>query len=99
MSEEPVSVAIVGLGTVGTGVAGVLAAQPEAIARRAGRPIALRHAVVRDLKKTRGITLPPGLVTDDLSRVVRDSAVQVAVHLVGGIHPAREILLELLAAG
>jgi homoserine dehydrogenase len=99
MSEEPVSVAIVGLGTVGTGVARVLSEQPERIARRAGRPIVLRHAVVRDLKKPRGIALPPGLVTDDLSRVVRDSAVKVAVHLVGGIHPAREILLELLAAG
>jgi homoserine dehydrogenase len=99
MSEEPVSVAIVGLGTVGTGVARVLAEQPERIARRAGRPIVLRHVVVRDLKKPRGISLPPGLVTDDLSRVVRDPSVQVAVHLVGGIHPAREILLELLAAG
>ncbi|MGE5192149.1 MAG: homoserine dehydrogenase [Deltaproteobacteria bacterium] len=99
MSEEPVSVAIVGLGTVGTGVARVLLEQPERIARRAGRPVRLRHAVVRDLKKPRGIELPAGLVTDDLARVVRDRDVQVAVHLVGGIHPAREILLELLAAG
>src|SRR5215467_1235592 len=99
MSEEPVSVAIVGMGTVGSGVARVLTEQPERIARRAGRPVRLRHAVVRDLKKPRGINLPAGLVTDDFSRVVRDREVEVAVHLVGGIHPAREILLELLEAG
>jgi homoserine dehydrogenase len=99
MSEQPVSVAIVGMGTVGTGVARVLTEQPERIARRAGRPVCLRHAVVRDLKKPRGIQLPAGLVTDDLARVVRDREVQVAVHLVGGLHPAHEILLDLLEAG
>jgi homoserine dehydrogenase len=99
MSDEPVSVAIVGLGTVGTGVARVLLEHPERIARRAGRTVLLRHAVVRALKKPRAIELPQGLVTDDIQRVIRDSEVQIAVHLVGGIHPAREIMLDLLEAG
>lgn len=99
MPEEPVSIAIVGLGTVGTGVARVLLEQPERVARRAGRPVRLRHAVVRDLKKPRSIVLPPGIVTDDIQKVVSDPDVKVAVHLVGGIHPAREILLALLDAG
>jgi homoserine dehydrogenase len=97
--QDPISVAIVGLGTVGTGVARVLLEHPERIARRAGREVRIRHAVVRDLKKPRGIELPAGLVTDDVQRVVRDSEVQIAVHLVGGIHPAREIMLDLLEAG
>ncbi|MBS0266947.1 MAG: homoserine dehydrogenase [Planctomycetes bacterium] len=99
MSEQPVSVAIVGMGTVGTGVARVLTEQPDRIARRAGRPVQLKHAVVRDLKKSRGIELPPGTVTTDLARVIHDPEVQIAILLVGGIHPAREILLDLLAAG
>jgi homoserine dehydrogenase len=99
MSKEAVSVAIVGLGTVGTGVARVLLEQPGRVARRAGRPVRLKHAVVRDLKKPRTIDLPAGLLTDDVERVTRDREVQVAVHLVGGIHPAREILLALLEAG
>ncbi len=99
MSVEPVAVAIVGMGTVGTGVARVLLEQPERVARRAGRPVRLRHAVVRNLKKPRAFDLPQGLLTDDVERVVRDKEVQVAVHLVGGIHPAREILLAMLEAG
>jgi homoserine dehydrogenase len=61
--------------------------------------VRLRHAVVRDLKKPRSINLPTGILTEDFERVVRDNEVQVAVHLVGGIHPAREILLALLEAG
>jgi homoserine dehydrogenase len=99
MSDQPVSVAIVGLGTVGTGVARVLLEQPERVARRAGRTVRLSHAVVRDLKKPRGVELPAGLLTNDVQRVIRDSEVRIAVHLVGGIHPARELMLELLEAG
>lgn len=99
MSAEPVNVAIVGMGTVGTGVAKVLLQQPERLARRAGRPVTLKWAVVRDLKKARGIELPAGILTDDVQKVVADKDVQVAVHLVGGIHPAREIMLALLESG
>src|SRR5438552_3253646 len=99
MSDEPVCVALVGLGTVGTGVARVLLEQPERIARRAGRSVRLRHAVVRDLSKPRGIELPAGVVTSDFRKVVEDREVEVAVHLLGGIHPAREIMLELLESG
>ena len=45
---EPVSVAIVGMGTVGTGVARVLLEQPERLERRSGRAVRLKRAVVRD---------------------------------------------------
>ncbi|MGQ0635524.1 MAG: homoserine dehydrogenase [Planctomycetaceae bacterium] len=99
MPAAPVNVAIVGLGTVGTGVARVLLSQPERLARRAGRPIVLKRAVVRNLNKPRDVPLPAGILTDDVGRVVNDPEVEIAVHLVGGIHPAREILLDLLAAG
>lgn len=99
MSHQPVQVAIVGLGTVGTGVARVLLTHADRITRRAGRPVTLTRAVVRDATKPRGIELPAGLLTTDVRKVVDDPEVQVAVHLVGGIHPAREIMLDLLAAG
>ena len=60
----PVQVAIVGMGTVGTGVARVLVENPERMARRSGRPVRLRHAVVRDLKKSRGLELAQGILTE-----------------------------------
>lgn len=97
--SSAVNVAIVGMGTVGTGVARVLLEEPERMARRAGKPIQLRRAVVRDLSKDRGIDVPAGLLTTDVASVIKDKDIQVAVHLVGGIHPAREILLDLLEAG
>ncbi|MDB5388299.1 MAG: Homoserine dehydrogenase [Planctomycetaceae bacterium] len=96
---SPLSIAIVGMGTVGTGVAKVLLEQSERIARRAGRPIQLRHAVVNDLKKPREIELPPGILTDNVRRVIDDRETQIAIHLVGGIHPAKEIMISLLESG
>lgn len=99
MPQQAIQVAIVGMGTVGTGVARVLLDHPERIERRAGKPVQLRRAVVRDLNKARGIDLPAGVLTDDIQQVVHDSSVELVVHLVGGIHPAREIMLDLLTAG
>jgi homoserine dehydrogenase len=98
-SPEALNVAIVGLGTVGSGVARILLEQPDRIARRAGRPVVLRRAVVRDPGKNRGVVLPEGVLTTRVADVVGDPTVAVAVHLVGGVHPAREIMLDLLASG
>jgi homoserine dehydrogenase len=96
---RPLNVAIIGLGNVGTGVARILTEHPERMGRRAGRPIQLRQAVVRDLQRAREIALPPGVLTADLQAVIRDPDIHVAVELMGGIHPARETVLALLDAG
>ena len=92
-------IGIIGLGNVGTGVAKILTQHPERIRQRAGRSIEIRRAVVRDLKKSREVALPQGVITDQLDAVIRDPQIQVAVELMGGIHPALEVVLSLLEAG
>src|SRR5688572_417799 len=66
---EKTKVAIVGLGTVGTGVARLLLDYGDRTARHAGRTLWLEQAVVKDLKKRRDVDLPAGLVSTDLSRI------------------------------
>jgi homoserine dehydrogenase len=95
----PLRIAIVGLGTVGTGVAKILLNQPERVARRAGRRVELCRAVVCNLAKPRDIALPEGLITDNVQSVIDDDSIDIAVQLIGGITPAREIMLDLLGAG
>ena len=87
------------MGTVGTGVAEVLLQHPERIRQRAGRPIVLRHAVVNDTTKPRSLQLPAGVLTDDIQRVLNDRETTIAIHLVGGLQAAREIMLALLESG
>jgi homoserine dehydrogenase len=96
---EPLGVALVGCGTVGSGVARLLLEHPERFAARAGRPIVLRRVVVRHPDKPRPVKIPPELITTDLDLVLRDTGVQVAAELVGGIDWSRQAVLRLLAAG
>ena len=63
---KPMGIALVGCGTVGSGVVQLLTQQQELLASRANRPLELRHVVVRNLEKERPCTLPKGTLTTDL---------------------------------
>ena len=92
-------VALVGMGHVGSGVAQLLLDHGDRTARHAGRVLWIKHVVVKNLDKPRSVNLPAGLLTDDLNRLLADQSVSVVAHLVGGIEPARTILLQLLESG
>jgi homoserine dehydrogenase len=96
---EKTKVAIVGMGTVGSGVARLLLDHGDRTARHAGRTLWLQRVVVRDLKKPRQAELPQGVLTDDLSLVTGDPEIKVVAQLIGGLEPARSIMLELLESG
>jgi homoserine dehydrogenase len=97
--NEPLGIALIGCGTVGSGVARLLLERPERLAARAGRPLALRRVVVRDPNKPRAVDLPPGLLTTDLRAALTDPSVGVVVELVGGTGWAKQAVLDSLAAG
>ena len=96
---KPVRVAIIGFGTIGSGVARLLVEERERLARQVGRPVELARVVDVDLQRPRNVRLPAGLLTDQLSVVLEDPEIQIAVELVGGLEPARTIVLRLLEAG
>ncbi len=96
---ETARVALVGLGTIGTGVARLLLEHSDRITRHAGRPVELARIVDLDVSNTRGLKLPDGLLTDNLSKVIDDPEITAVVQLIGGLEPARSIMLRLLDAG
>ena len=96
---ETTKIAIVGLGTVGTGVAQLLLEHAEHTNRYAGRAIILEKVVVRDCNKARDIKLPDGVLTDRLEDVTKDPEIRCVVQLIGGVEPARSIMLQLLESG
>ncbi len=96
---EKTRVAIVGMGTVGIGVARLLLDHGDRLARHAGRILWLEKAMVRDLAKNRNIDLPAGILTDDLKSILNNPEIEVVAHLVGGLEPARTIMLQLLESG
>ncbi len=96
---DTVKVAIIGYGTIGSGVARLLLEHGDRIARQAGKRLELVHVVDPDLKRPRNFALPPGVLTADLDQVIGNREIVAAVELVGGLEPARTIVLKLLDSG
>lgn len=97
--STPLQVGIIGMGTVGTGVARILTEHSDRMCKRSGRPIQLRRASVRDVSKDRGLELPTGVLTDNIDDVINEPEIQVVAQLMGGIHPALDVMKRLLDAG
>jgi homoserine dehydrogenase len=96
---EKTKVAIIGLGTVGQGVARLLLDHGDRTARHAGRTLWLEKAVVRDVKKVRHCDLPQGVLTDRVEDVIGNPEIKVVALLIGGLEPERTIMLRLLESG
>ena len=95
----PAKVAIVGFGTIGSGVARLLLEHGDRIARHAGRPVELAKVCDTDLTRERNVALPKGLLTSELDEIINDREIVAVAQLIGGCNPAREIMLRLLEAG
>ena len=92
-----IGIGLLGLGTVGAGVAAILT-------NPAGRhplvaSLALRRVAVRDLSRPRPLELPFGVVGSDPESVVDDPGVDIVVEVMGGLEPARSLILRAIAAG
>ncbi|GAA0599500.1 homoserine dehydrogenase [Kutzneria viridogrisea] len=93
---KPIKVAMLGCGTVGTEVARLLREQRHDLAARIGAPVELTGIAVRRPNKHRDA--PQELLTTDSAALV-ESDVDVVVEVIGGIEPARGLLLSALRAG
>lgn len=99
MTQAPLRIGLLGLGTVGAGCLRVLAECREEIEARAGRPIQVLRASVRDLAKLRECELAGVRVDTDPDALVADPQVDLVLELMGGVSRARELVLAALANG
>jgi homoserine dehydrogenase len=95
-SGEEVKIGMLGMGTVGGGVARLLERNGELLAGRTGIKLTLQRVLVRDLSRRRAVDLPPQTYTTSPDAVIRDPAISVVVELMGGIEPARTLISEAL---
>ena len=94
---------LLGFGTVGQGVARILAEAGEDVGRRAGRPVEIARVVVRDVERARAaadaLGLDPGIVGADADALVAGPDIDVVLELVGGEEPACGWTRAAFAAG
>ncbi|WP_336857217.1 homoserine dehydrogenase [Sinomonas albida] len=99
LRDDPkvLKVALLGCGTVGSQVARILLEDSAALAARAGARLELAGIAVRNLDAKRDEELPRELFTDNAEALV-DSA-DLVVELMGGIEPARSLILRAVRKG
>ena len=81
-------VGLIGLGTVGGGVADALIAKKDDIACLVGCPIALKKVLVRDPAKPRSPKLAPQMITTNPEDILGDPEIDIVVEVMGGEQPA-----------
>ncbi|MGH8582656.1 MAG: homoserine dehydrogenase [Gammaproteobacteria bacterium] len=96
---KPVKIGLLGLGTVGGGTIKVLQRNGDEISRRAGRAIRIHCAGARSVDKPRDVSIEGIRLYGDPFAVVDDPEVQVVVELIGGLEPARSLVLKAIAQG
>jgi homoserine dehydrogenase len=101
VAMQAMRVGLLGLGTVGRGTWTVLNRNAEEITRRAGRPIRITQIATRTPDKARALVQPgTGVeVHADAAALVGRDDIDIVLELIGGIEPARTLLLQAIARG
>lgn len=95
---KKIGIGLLGLGTVGTGVYKLLARRADVMEHTAGAVLEVRKILVHSLEKKRD-GIDPALLTDDWKEIIHDEEIQIVVEVMGGMEPAKTIILEALKAG
>lgn len=99
MSPHPVRIGLLGCGNVGAAFAQLVAARAPEIEALTGLALGITRVAVRSVSRPRDVVLAPGVLTHDAAAVVSDPEVDLVVEVIGGIEPARSLILEALKAG
>ncbi|HVM03717.1 MAG TPA: homoserine dehydrogenase [Acidimicrobiales bacterium] len=96
---QPVRIGLLGCGNVGGALVQLLTGDADGVAHRTGLRFEVRRVAVRNVARERVVELPDGCLTHDAESVVSDPDVDVVVELIGGIEPARKLVLAALKQG
>jgi homoserine dehydrogenase len=97
--DKPLKVAVLGCGSVGSQVVRLLGQQADDLAARIGARVELVGVAVRRLDAPRDVDVPPGLLTTDAHALATRDDVDLVVEVIGGIEPARSLILAALENG
>jgi len=96
---KEVNIALLGFGTVGTGVYELLTKNSDLIKERIGIKPIIKKILVKDLKKKREIEVDKNLLTTNVEEILKDPEISIVCELMGGIEPAKEYVLKALKEG
>ena len=99
MAREVIKIGMLGLGTVGGGVASIIQNDGAMLQERTGMEIQLKRVLVRDVNRRRAVDLPPEVYTTAAEDILGDPSINLVLELMGGIEPARSYIATALEHG
>ena len=95
---KKIKIGLLGLGTVGTGVYKLIGRRADIMDKTIGAELEIKKILVHNMNKKRE-GIDPSLLTDDWREIIEDDEIQIVVEVMGGMEPAKTIILEALRAG
>lgn len=99
MTMKVLNIAILGLGTVGSGVVKIIEENYDQIKATINKDIHIQHILVRDKNKPRPIIISRYHLTEDINEILADDEVDIVVEVMGGIEPTVDWLKQALKQG
>ena len=93
---EAISIGLLGLGTVGTGVVQIIRNHQDKLMHQIGCPVNIKKVLVKDLDKDRGEATDRSLLTNNPAEILEDPEIDVIIEVMGGIEETRAHLLKAL---
>lgn len=94
-----IKIALLGCGTVGSGVAQLLNANREMIAQRIGDAIEIKYVLEKDIDKCLAAGIKPEMIVQDFDIIVNDDEIKIVVEVIGGIEQAKDFILAAMEKG
>lgn len=91
-----VNLGLIGFGTVGSGVVKILKEKRHYLKQKIGTELFLKRICDKDIVSKRKVKINESILTTNLEDIINDPAVDIVIELIGGIHPAKEYIIESL---
>ncbi|MCM8801164.1 MAG: homoserine dehydrogenase [Candidatus Omnitrophica bacterium] len=96
---KSINVGLIGLGNVGSGVFKILEDKKGLLSKKIGLKINVKKICDKDIVSKRNVSVNKGLLTKDVKEILNDPQIDIVIELIGGIHPAKEYIMEALKNG
>ncbi|PSL31647.1 homoserine dehydrogenase [Planomicrobium soli] len=97
--RNEISIGLLGLGTVGSGVATILQQHQEDLRHKLGVQVAIKKVLIKDTTKERLSPLDSSIFTTDIEEVINDPSLDIIVEVMGGMKGAKQAIENALRAG
>lgn len=96
---KKINVGLIGFGTVGSGVVKILREKKSFLSEKIGLEINIKKICDKDVSARRNVAVDKSLLTRNAQDIINDPGIDIVVELIGGIHPAKDFIIEALNKG